>query len=181
MCLSTFPAEPDFENFIVVFVKDYADGVGQNGGAAQKYISAIHTMQYGGPPAAAMQASQLRQFIQDFYARSARSRFSVDVDTGAMVDYARTSGAGGQGSRGTNAVPVGTRNNGQRLAPPPPGRGGVGATAAATATATATATARRAPPPPATAAASRGAPPPPPAPAKIASANTAVAMYDVSS
>lgn len=190
MCLSTFPPEPDFENFIVVFVKDYADGVGQNGGAAQKYISAIHTMQYGGPPAAAMQASQVQQFIQDFYARSARSRFSVDVDTGAMVDYGRVGGGGGGAATQRSAPPppgargggggarggMGAMNGGssggaRQVAPPPPGRGGGGGR-------TMGGVARPGPPASA-AAASRGPPPPPPAPAKR-SPPAAVAMYDVS-
>ena len=84
LLLSTFPVPGSFENYLTVFLMDYAEARGQ------KFISIMHKTQYGngGQPHAlppVKSADQIDAFCRDFFMHTMRSRFSID-DTGAMVE-----------------------------------------------------------------------------------------------
>ena len=79
LCLHTFPIPDQIESQLTVWLMENFPGKGQ------QWISELHRNKYGGPSNMAMDASQIKTWVAQFFPNKKRSRFSI-ADTGAMVN-----------------------------------------------------------------------------------------------
>lgn len=131
LCLHTFPIPDQIESQLTVWLMENFPGKGQ------QWISELHRNKYGGPSNMAMDASQIKTWVAQFFPNKKRSRFSI-ADTGAMVNVsgrrasntAAAAAGGGEGEQESRArhTPGAFRQFHPRLCHPAvaPRRGGKG-------------------------------------------------------
>ena len=104
LCLHTFPIPDQIENYLTVWLMENFPGKGQ------QWISELHRNKYGAPSNVAMDASQIKTWVAQFFPNKKRSRFSI-ADTGAMVNVSgrrtsnMSSAATGESKKAERGVP----------------------------------------------------------------------------